>query len=76
MARAHGLVTRSRWMMRGSITSHAAKDTTGAVLEEGPAVLYDGGVYSGEAMVPYTARGAGVKLGYAKDLATRCRRRG
>ncbi|AKF09100.1 hypothetical protein [Sandaracinus amylolyticus] len=46
---------------------------TGAVLEEGPAVIYDEGVYAGEAMVPYTVRGASVKLAYAKDLAVRCK---
>ena len=46
---------------------------TGAVLEEGPAVVYDEGAYSGEAMVPYSARGTDVKLAYAKDLGVRCR---
>src|SRR6478735_7013717 len=46
---------------------------TGAVLEEGPAVLYDEGVYSGEALVPFSARGIEVKLAYAKDLGVRCR---
>jgi hypothetical protein len=49
------------------------KNATGAVLEEGAAVIYDGGVYAGESMVPYSARGAEVKLGYAKDLAVHCR---
>ncbi len=44
------------------------------VLEEGPVVVYDDGGYAGEAMLPYSARGAEVKLGYAKDLAVRCRR--
>ncbi len=48
---------------------------SGAVLEEGPAVLYDENVYAGEAMVPYSARGAEVKLGFAKDLGVRCKRR-
>jgi hypothetical protein len=47
---------------------------TGAVLEEGPAVIYDEDVYAGEAMVPYSARGAEVKLAFAKDLGVRCRR--
>ncbi len=42
------------------------------VLEEGPVVIYDGGSYAGEAMVPYSARGAEVKLAFAKDLAVRC----
>lgn len=45
---------------------------TGVVLEEGAAVIYDDGGYAGEAMVPYSARGAGVKLAFAKDLAVRC----
>ena len=44
------------------------------VLEEGPVVVYDEGGYAGEAMLPYSARGAEVKLAYAKDLAVRCRR--
>jgi len=48
-------------------------DTDG-VLEEGPLVVYDEGGYAGEAMLPYSARGAEVKLAYAKDLAVRCRR--
>jgi hypothetical protein len=45
---------------------------TGVVLEEGPAVLYGEDVYAGEAMVPYSTRGASVRLGFAKDLAVRC----
>jgi hypothetical protein len=49
------------------------ENTTGAVLEEGPAVIYDEGVYAGESMVPYSARGAEVKLGFAKDLGVRCK---
>ncbi len=49
------------------------KNASGAVLEEGPAVIYDDDVYAGEAMMPYTARGSEVKLAYAKDLAVRCR---
>lgn len=49
-------------------------NTTGAVLEEGAAVVYDDDVYAGEAMVPYRVRGAGVKLAFAKDLAVRCKR--
>lgn len=47
---------------------------TGAVLEEGAAVVYDDDVYAGEAMVPYRVRGAEVKLAFAKDLAVRCKR--
>ena len=50
-------------------------NTSGVVLEEGPAVLYDASVYAGEAMVPYSSRGAEVKLGFAKDLGVRCKRR-
>lgn len=42
------------------------------VLEEGPVVVYDGGSYAGEAMLPYSARGAEIKLAFAKDLAVRC----
>jgi hypothetical protein len=49
------------------------KNTTGAVLEEGPAVIYDDDVYAGEAMLPYSARGSEVKLAFAKDLGVRCR---
>jgi hypothetical protein len=49
------------------------RNDSGAVLEEGPAVVYDEGVYAGEAMVPYSARGAEVKLGFAKDLGVRCK---
>ncbi len=49
-------------------------NTTNAVLEEGPAVIYDGGSYGGEAMVPYSARGAEVRLPFARDLAVRCSR--
>ena len=47
---------------------------SGIVLEEGPAVIYENGSYVGEAMVPYSARGAEVRLAFAKDLAVRCRR--
>jgi hypothetical protein len=50
------------------------KNETGAVLEEGPAVIYDESVYAGEAMVPYSARGVEVKLAFAKDLGVRCKR--
>ena len=46
---------------------------TELVLEEGPLVVYDEGSYAGEAMVPYSARGAQVRLAFAKDLAVRCR---
>ena len=49
-------------------------NTTDAVLEEGPAVIYDDDVYAGEAMVPYRVRGAAVLLAFAKDLAARCKR--
>lgn len=49
-------------------------NTTGVVLEEGPAVVYDQGGYAGEAMVPFTARGGHTRLSFAKDLAVRCRR--
>jgi hypothetical protein len=48
------------------------ENATGAVLEEGPAVVYEGGGYAGEAMIPYAARGAEVRFVYAKDLAVRC----
>ena len=46
---------------------------SGLVLEEGPVVIYDEGSYAGEAMLPYSARSAEVKLAFAKDLAVRCR---
>ena len=48
-------------------------NSTGAVLEEGPAVVYEQGGYAGEAMVDFTARNAQVRLAFAKDLAVRCR---
>jgi hypothetical protein len=44
---------------------------TGLVLEEGPAVIYDEGVYAGESMLPYSARGVAVKMAFAKDLSVR-----
>jgi hypothetical protein len=47
---------------------------TGAVLEEGAAVVYDEGSYAGEAMLPYSARGTKVRLGFAKDLGIHARR--
>jgi hypothetical protein len=49
------------------------QNDTGAVLEEGPAVVYMDDVYAGEAMVPYTARGSKVRIAFAKDLAVRCK---
>ncbi|MCV7383928.1 hypothetical protein [Mycolicibacter longobardus] len=48
-------------------------NTTGVVLEEGPAVIYEQGGYAGEAMLGFTSRGADVRLAFAKDLAVRCR---
>lgn len=56
----------------------AFTNTTGVVLEEGPAVIYERDdhrqeSYAGEAMVPFTARDAKVRLAFAKDLAVRCR---
>lgn len=50
----------------------AFTNDSGAVLEEGPAVVYDEGVYAGEAMVPYSTRGSSVRFAFAKDLAVRC----
>lgn len=50
----------------------AFTNDSGAVLEEGPAVIYDEGIYAGEAMVPYSARGTRVRFAYAKDLSVRC----
>lgn len=50
----------------------AFPNTSGAVLEEGPAVIYDEGIYAGEAMVPYSARGSEVRFAFAKDLSVRC----
>jgi hypothetical protein len=49
------------------------KNESSLVLEEGPSVIYDEDVYAGEAMVPYSARGAEVRFGFAKDLAIRCK---
>lgn len=51
----------------------AFTNSTGVVLEEGPAVIYEQDSYAGEAMVPFTARDAKVRLAFAKDLAVRCR---
>jgi hypothetical protein len=48
------------------------KNETGAVLEEGPAVIYDDATYAGEAMVRFRARGADVALSFAKDLGLKC----
>lgn len=48
-------------------------NTTGVVLEDGPAVIYERDSYAGEAMVPFTARNANVRLAFAKDLSVRCR---
>ena len=48
-------------------------NTSGAVLEEGPAVFYSEGAYAGEAMVPYTTRGTAVKLAFARDLSVTVR---
>jgi hypothetical protein len=52
----------------------AFSNSSGVVLEEGPAVVYDDGSYAGEAMLPFTARGADLRITFAKDLAVRCRR--
>ncbi len=60
-------------------------NNSGAVLEEGPAVVYDAAAgdgaegfgaagYAGEAMMPYTTRGTHVRLGFARDLSVRCGR--
>lgn len=46
----------------------AFTNTTGVVLEEGPAVVYDQDSYAGEAMVGFTARDALVQLAFAKIL--------
>ncbi|ORA35624.1 hypothetical protein [Mycobacterium aquaticum] len=51
----------------------AFTNSTGVVLEEGPAVIYEQDSYAGEAMVPFTARDTKVRLAFAKDLAVRCR---
>lgn len=50
----------------------AFTNTTGVVLEEGPAVIYEQDGYAGEAMLGFTSRGADVRLAFAKDLAVRC----
>ena len=46
-------------------------NTTGVVLEEGPAVVYEEGGYAGEAMLDFTSRGAETRLAFAKDLSVR-----
>lgn len=51
----------------------AFTNTTGVVLEEGPAVIYEQDGYAGEAMLGFTSRGAEARLAFAKDLAVRCR---
>lgn len=51
----------------------AFTNTTGVVLEEGPVVIYEQDGYAGEAMLGFTARGAEVRLAFAKDLSVRCR---
>lgn len=51
----------------------AFENTSGAVLEAGPAVIYDDENYAGEAMMPFTARGGQVLLPFGKDLAVTCR---
>ncbi len=48
------------------------KNDTGVVLEEGAAVVYDESGYAGESMVPFRARGAEVRVSFAKDLSMRC----
>lgn len=48
------------------------RNDTGVVLEEGAAVIYDENGYAGEAMVPFRARGAEVRVSFAKDLSLRC----
>lgn len=53
----------------------AFTNDTGLVLEEGPLVLYEGGALAGESMLPYSPRGAPVKMTFAKDLAVRVARR-
>ena len=47
----------------------AFKNTTGVVLEEGPAVVYDEGSYAGEAMLPFAFRDADLRVAFAMDLA-------
>ncbi|MCS6898521.1 MAG: hypothetical protein RMJ98_01610 [Myxococcales bacterium] len=49
-------------------------NSTLAVLEEGPAVIYDRGSYVGEALLPFTRRGEEVQLSYAHDTSVRCTR--
>ncbi len=49
-------------------------NTTLAVLEEGPAVIYNQGAFVGEALVPFTARGDEVRLLYARESSIRCQR--
>lgn len=68
--------TKERIFREGALASPDLvlrfENSTGAVLEEGPATIYDDDVYAGEAMVPYSARGSEVRFAYAKDLSVRC----
>jgi hypothetical protein len=43
----------------------------GAVLEHGPATVHENGDYAGEAIVPFTAEGSEVVLGFALELGVR-----
>lgn len=53
----------------------AFTNDTGLVLEEGPAVIYEEDALAGESMLPYSPRGAPVKMTFARDLAVRVNRR-
>ena len=46
---------------------------SGYVLEEGPVTLSDETGYAGEAMFPYTSKGAKALLVYARERGIRCR---
>lgn len=48
------------------------KNDTELTLEQGAAVVYRDSLYAGEAMLPFIAKGAEVRLPFAKDLAVNC----
>jgi hypothetical protein len=49
------------------------KNETEAVLEQGPAVIYEQSTYAGEAMLAFQAPGSDVAVPFAKDPAVTCR---
>ena len=52
------------------------KNETGLTLERGPVTVIDGGVYVGEAVLPFTATGGEVVVPYAVELGIKVREEG